>query len=110
MSFKEFLLGVLDRSVNASWYRTVGCSPDEAAFLADMEANSRNTSHRNRRLSDEEIEQILEETRKDYNETIAALEERERKLREKSPWIYEGAEKFRQEAIRIREEAKKQKQ
>lgn len=40
MSFKEFLLDVLDRTVNASWYRSVGCSPDEASFLADMEANT----------------------------------------------------------------------
>ena len=89
MSFKEFLLDVLDRSVNASWYRTVGCSPDEAAFLADMEANSRNTSRRTRRLSDEEIERILEETRKDYNESMAALEERRRKLYEEHPWLLE---------------------
>ena len=40
LSFKEFLLDVLDRTVNASWYRSVGCSPDEASFLADMEANT----------------------------------------------------------------------
>lgn len=110
LSFKEFLLDVLDRTVNASWYRSVGCSPDEASFLADMEANSRVLSRPARRRSDEEIKQILEETRKDYNETMAALEERRRKLREENPWIYEEAEKFRQEAIRIREEAKKQRQ
>ena len=40
LSFKEFLLDVLDRTVNASWYRSVGCSPEEASFLADMEANT----------------------------------------------------------------------
>ena len=34
LSFKEFLLDVLDRTVNASWYRSVG------SFLADMEANT----------------------------------------------------------------------
>ena len=110
LSFKEFLLDVLDRTVNASWYRSVGCSSDEASFLADMEANSRALSRPARRRSDEEIKRILEETRKDYNETMAALEERRRKLREENPWIYEEAEKFRQEAIRIREEAKKQRQ
>ena len=110
LSFKEFLLDVLDRTVNASWYRSVGCSPDEASFVADMEANSRALSRPARRRSDEEIKRILEETRKDYNETMAALEERRRKLREENPWIYEEAEKFRQEAIRIREEAKKQRQ
>ena len=71
-----------------------------------MEANSRALSRPARRRSDEEIKRILEETRKDYNETMAALEERRRKLREENPWIYEEAEKFRQEAIRIREEAK----
>ena len=35
---------------------------------------------------------------------MAALEERRRKLREENPWIYEEAEKFRQEAARKREE------
>lgn len=40
LSFKEFLLDVLDRTVNASWYRSVGCSPDEASFVADMEDNT----------------------------------------------------------------------
>ena len=40
MSLKEFLLDVLCRTVNASWYRTLGCSPEEASFLADMEANT----------------------------------------------------------------------
>lgn len=107
LSFKEFLLDVLDRTVNASWYRSVGCSPDEASFLADMEANSRALSRPARRRSDEEIKRILEETRKDYNETMAALEERRRKLREENPWIYEEAEKFRQEAAQRREEARK---
>ena len=38
---------------------------------------------------------------------MAALEERLRKLREENPWIYEEAEKFRQEAARKREEARK---
>ena len=38
---------------------------------------------------------------------MAALAERQRKLREENPWIYEEAEKFRQEAIRIQEESKK---
>lgn len=89
LSFKEFLLDVLDRTVNASWYRSVGCSPDEASFLADMEANSRALSRPTRRRSDEEIKQILEETRKDYNETMAALEERRRKLYEEHPWLVE---------------------
>lgn len=40
MDFKSFMLDVLNRTVNASWYRTVGCSPEEASFLADMEANT----------------------------------------------------------------------
>lgn len=40
MNFKNFMLDVLNRIVNASWYRTVGCSPEEASFLADMEANT----------------------------------------------------------------------
>ena len=107
LSFKEFLLDVLDRTVNASWYRSVGCSPDEASFLADMEANSRNTSRRSRQLSDEEIKTRIEESRKGYDEAMAALEERRRKLREENPWIYEEAEKFRQEAAQRREEARK---
>ena len=65
LSFKEFLLDVLDRTVNASWYRSVGCSPDEASFWADMEANSRNTSRRSRQFSDEEIKTRIEESRKE---------------------------------------------
>lgn len=40
MNFKSFMLDVLNRTINASWYRTVGCSPEEASFLADMEANT----------------------------------------------------------------------
>ena len=38
---------------------------------------------------------------------MTALEERKRKLREENPWIYEEAEKFRQEAAQRREEARK---
>ena len=49
----------------------------------------------------------LENSRAHYNETMAALAEQQRKLREENPWIYEEAEKFRQEAIRIQEESKK---
>ena len=49
----------------------------------------------------------LEKSRAHYNETMAALTEQQRKLREENPWIYEEAEKFRQEAIRIQEESKK---
>lgn len=89
MSLKDFLLGVLNRSVSAAGYRSIGCSPDEAAFLADVEVNSRDMRRPARRRSDEEIEQILEETRKDYNETIAALNERRRKLYEEHPWLLE---------------------
>ena len=107
LSFKEFLLDVLDRTVNASWYRFVGCSPDEASFLADMEANSRNTSRRSRQLSDEEIKTRIEESRKGYDEAMATLAECQRKLREGGPLVREGAEKARQEALRFREEARK---
>ena len=107
LSFKEFLLDVLDRAVNASWYRSVGCSPDEASFLADMEANSRNTSRRSRQLSDEEIKTRIEESRKGYGEAMATLAECQRKLREGGPLVCEGAEKARQEAMRFREEARK---
>ena len=64
MSLKDFLLGVLNRSVSAAGYRTIGCSPDEAFFLADMEVNSRNTSRRSRQLSDEEIKKRIEESRR----------------------------------------------
>ena len=49
----------------------------------------------------------LEKSREHYRESMAALEERRRKLCEKNPWIYEEAEKFRQEAARKREEARK---
>lgn len=94
MSFKEFLLDVLDRTVNASWYRSVGCSPDEASFLADMEANSRNTSRRSRQLSDEEIKTRIEESRKGYDEAMATLAECQRKLREGGPLVREGRKKL----------------
>ena len=107
LSFKEFLLDVLDRTVNASWYRSVGCSPDEASFLADMEANSRNTSRRSRQLSNEEIKTRIEESRKGYDEAMATLAECQRKLREGGPLVREGAEKARQKALRFREEARK---
>lgn len=107
MGFKDFFLDVLNRTVNASWYRTVGCSPEEASFLADMEANMSVSNRTARELSDENFEKHLATSRAHYSETMAALAERQRKLREENPWIYEEAEKFRQEAIRIQEESKK---
>ena len=88
MNFKEFILDVLNRSVSASWYRTVGCSPEEASFLADMEV-SMNTTKRRRAMSDEEIETYLAELRAPYNETMSALAERRRKLYEDNPWLLE---------------------
>ncbi len=46
----------------------------------------------------------LEKSREHYRESMAALEERRRKLSEENPWIYEEAEKIpsgsRQEARR----------
>ena len=107
LSLRNFLLGVLKRSVSAAGYRTIGCSPDEAFFLADMEVNSRNTSRRSRQLSDEEIKKRIEESRKGYDAAMATLAECQRKLREGGPLVREGAEKARQEALRFREEARK---
>ena len=107
LSLKNFLLGVLKRSVSAAGYRTIGCSPDEAFFLADMEVNSRNTSRRSRQLSDEEIKKRIEESRKGYDAAMATLAECQRKLREGGPLVREGAEKARQEALRFREEVRK---
>ena len=107
MSLKGFLLGVLKRSVSAAGYITIGCSPDEAFFLADMEVNSRNTPRRSRHLSDEEIKKRIEESRKGYDAAMATLAECQRKLREGGPLVREGAEKARQEALRFREEVRK---
>ena len=109
MNFKSFLLDVLNRTVNASWYRTVGCSPEEAAFLADMEANMNPLVRTTEAASEDEIEKSLKRSCSHYNETAAAIAERQRKSREENPWIYEEAEKFRQEASRIREAAMKKK-
>lgn len=81
--------------------------PGRSVFLADMEANSRNTSRRSRQLSDEEIKTRIEESRKGYDEAMATLAECQRKLREGGPLVREGAEKARQEALRFREEARK---
>lgn len=149
MTLKEFLLDVLCRTVNASWYRTLGCSPEEASFLADMEANTASFKQSEKRnpsyalselrcnLSEEDRNTERPETlenicaasgdvdayiaekaktdarysavQKEFQRIDAsktALEERRRKLREENPWTYEKAEKFRQEAIQIREEAK----
>lgn len=107
MSLRNFLLGVLNRSISAAGYRTIGCSPDEAFFLADMEVNSCNTPRRSRQLSDEEIEKRIEESRKGYDAAMATLAECQRKLREGGPLVREGAEKARQEALRFREEVRK---
>ena len=107
LSLKDFLLGVLNRSVSAAGYRSIGCSPDESAFLADVEVNSRNTSRRSRQLSDEEIKKRIEESRKGYDAAMATLAECQRKLREGGPLVREGAEKARQEALRFREEVRK---
>lgn len=149
MSLKEFFLDVLDRTVNASWYRSVGCSPDEAFFLADMEANTAffkqsekrssssalterrcNLSEEDRNTEDPETLEsicvasgdvyayISEKSKTDarysavqkefqrIDASKTALEERRRKLYDENPGLYERAEKFRQEATRIREEAR----
>lgn len=107
MNFKSFLLDVLNRTVNASWYRSVGCSPEEASFLADMEANLAHAAHASPKITTEEIKDCLDKSRARRNETKAALAERQRKIREENPWIYEETESFRQEAMRIREEYKR---
>lgn len=107
MSLKEFFLDVLDRTVNASWYRSVGCSPDEASFLADMETNLTRSTRAPQTITEEEIKDRLDKSKARRNETMAALVERQRKTREENPWIYEEAEKFRQEALRFREEVRK---
>ena len=93
MSLRNFLLGVLNRSISAAGYRTIGCAPDEAFFLADMEVNSRNTPRRSRQVSDEEIKKRIGESRRGYDAAMATLAE--------------GAEKARQEALRFREEVRK---
>ena len=107
MRLKEFLLDVLCRTVNASWYRSVGCSPEEASFLADMETNLTQDARALQTITAEEIKDRLDKSKARRNETMAALAERQRKMREENPWIYEEAEKFRQEAARKREEARK---
>lgn len=89
MGFKDFFLDVLNRTVNASWYRTVGCSPEEASFLADMEANMSVSNRTTRELSDENFEKHLATSRTHYHETMAALAERRHKLYEKNPWLLE---------------------
>ena len=104
MSFKSSWLKALKLSLDASVYKDLGFSEDESFSFAlmDNSSSAKGTSA----ISPEKMRAIKEAGKKRERE-LAALEQRKRELREKSPWIYEGAEKFRQEAARKREEARK---
>lgn len=104
VSFKSSLLEAFKISMDASVYRDLGFSEDEAFSFAIMDnsLSARETAA----ISPEKMRAIKEAGKKREQE-LAALELRKRKLQEENPWIYEEAEKFRQKAIRIREESKK---
>ena len=92
MSFKSSWLKALKLSLDASVYRDLGFSEDESFSFALMDNSS--SAKGTAAISPEKMRAIKEAGKK-------------RELREKSPWIYEGAENFRQEAARKREEARK---
>ena len=104
MCFKSSWLKALKISLDASVYRDLGFSEDESFSFAltDNSSSVKGAAA----ISPEKLRAIKEAGKKRERE-LAALEQRQRKTREENPWIYEEAEKFRQEAARKREEARK---
>ena len=103
MCFKSAWLKAFKISLDASVYRDPGFSEDESFSFAltDNSSSVKGAAA----ISPEKLRAI--EAGKKRERELAALEQRQHKTREENPWIYEEAEKFRQEAARKREEARK---
>lgn len=104
MCFKSAWLKAFKISLDASVYRDPGFSEDESFSFAltDNSSSVKGAAA----ISPEKLRAIKEAGKKRERE-LAALEQRQHKTREENPWIYEEAEKFRQEAARKREEVRK---
>lgn len=89
MNFKQFLIDVINLNTAETIYRMKGFSEDGAHFWAlydqNMQKASPSLSPAERRAAMER----LEKSRAHYNETMAALAERRRKLYEENPWLSE---------------------
>lgn len=92
MNFKQFLIDVINLNTAETIYRMSGLSEDGARFWAlydqNMQKSSPSLSPAERRAAMER----LEKSRAHYNETMAALAERRRKLYEDNPWLLEQEE------------------
>lgn len=106
MRLKKLLADAFFLNAKEYHYRSCGYDAVSAYALASRDLRQQGGSGSNSAASRATMER-LENSRAHYNETMAALVEQQRKRREENPWIYEEAEKFRQEAIRIQEESKK---
>lgn len=96
MNLKKLLADALFLDARVYHYRSCGYDEASAYALASQDLAEQ---QRASAASAAEMER-LEKSREHYRESMAALEERRRKLSEENPWIYEEAEKFRQEAVR----------
>ena len=100
MNLKKLLADALFLDARVYHYRSCGYDEASAYALASQDLAEQ---QRASAASAAEMER-LEKSREHYRESMAALEERRRKLSEENPWIYEEAEKIpsgsRQEARR----------
>lgn len=103
MNLKKLLADALFLDARVYHYRSCGYDEASAYALASQDLAEQQRAS----AASAAAMERLEKSREHYRESMAALEERRRKLCEKNPWIYEEAEKFRQEAARKREEARK---
>lgn len=93
MNFKQFLIDVINLNTAETIYRMSGFSEAGAHFWAlydlNMQKSAPSLSPAERRAAMEH----LEKSRAHYNETMAALAERRRKLYEENPWLLEQEER-----------------
>lgn len=106
MSLKKLLVDAFFLNAKEYHYRSCGYDAVSAYALASRDLRQQEGNSSNAAASRAAMER-LEKSRAHYNETMEALAEQQRKLREENPWIYEEVEKFRQEATRIQEESKR---
>ena len=85
MNLKKLLADALFLDARGYHYRSCGYDEASAYALASQDLREEERSSVNRAAAMEQ----LEKSREHYRETMAALEERQRKLYEEHPWLLE---------------------
>ena len=92
MNLKKLLSDALFINAREYHYRSCGYSETSAYALAARDLRGQEQSS-NDAANNAEAMARLEKSRAHYNETMAALAERRRKLYEENPWLLEKKEK-----------------